>query len=144
MNTRMVFSVLGRVLCIEAALMLLPAAAALYYGENPSAFLLTILITALVGTGLVLLKPKSTSMFAREGFLCVGLSWIALSLFGALPFVFSGDIPNYTDAFFETVSGFTTTGSTILAEIESLPRGMNFWRCWFPIPMCCSPAIRPF
>ena len=128
MNTRMVFSVLGRVLCIEAALMLLPAAVALYSGENPIAFLLTILITALVGTGLVLLKPKSTSMFAKEGFLCVGLSWITLSLFGALPFVFSGDIPRFTDAFFETVSGFTTTGASILTDVEEMSRGCMFWR----------------
>jgi len=128
MNTGMVLSVLGRVLCIEAALMLLPTAASLCFGESPAPFLLAILITALIGGGLLLLRPKSSEMYAKEGFLCVGLSWICMSLCGALPFVFSGDIPSYTDAFFETVSGFTTTGASILTDVESLSRGCMFWR----------------
>ncbi|MBQ4320598.1 MAG: TrkH family potassium uptake protein [Oscillospiraceae bacterium] len=128
MNIRMVLSVLGRVLCIEAVLMLLPMTAGLCYGESPVPFLITILITALAGMALLLMKPKSGEMYAKEGFLCVGLSWITLSLFGALPFVFSGDIPRYTDAFFETVSGFTTTGASVLSDAEALSRGCMFWR----------------
>ena len=76
----------------------------------------------------VLLKPKDTRIYAREGFVCVSAAWILLSAFGALPFVFSGAIPSYIDALFETVSGFTTTGATILPAVEHLPRGILLWR----------------
>ena len=73
-------------------------------------------------------EPKSKRIYSKEGFAIVGLAWLLWSAFGALPFVLSGSIPHYIDAFFETVSGFTTTGSTILTEIEILPKGIAFWR----------------
>ncbi len=128
MNRRMVLNVLGRVLCIEAVLLVLPMITALCYGESVVPFLLTMLLCGFAGGVMVAVKPKTGEMFAKEGFFCVGLSWVLMSAFGALPFVFSGDIPSYTDAFFETVSGLTTTGSTILPEVESMSRGCMFWR----------------
>ena len=129
MNYRVLFKVLGRVLLIEAGLLAAPMLTALIYGESPMPFLWT--IAAVLTAAAVLLIPgrKADGVFqAREGFVSVSLSWILMSLFGALPFVFSGAIPNYIDALFETVSGITTTGSSILAEVESLPRGILFWR----------------
>ena len=96
--------------------------------EPLSPFLWTIFILLLAGGGLNAAKPRTADIFAREGFVCVGLSWVLMSVFGALPFVFSGDIPNYLDALFETVSGFTTTGASILSNPERLSRGCMFWR----------------
>lgn len=128
MNYRMIFKVLGLILLCLAALMLLPLIAGLCYGENVLNFVITIGITALFGFILSRTKPRTTGIFAREGFVIVGLGWILMSLFGALPFVISGSIPNYIDAVFETVSGFTTTGATILNDIEALPRADMFWR----------------
>ena len=128
MNYRMIAFILGRVLLILAALMLLPLIAALVYGESVLPFVVTILLTALCGGALLLIRPKTREIYAREGFSCVGLSWLAMSLLGSLPFVISGDIPRFVDAFFETVSGFTTTGASILNDIESLSRSGLFWR----------------
>ena len=128
MNYRMIAYILGRVLLILALLMLLPLIAAIVYGESVLPFVVTILITAFCGGVLLLIKPRSRDIYAREGFSCVGLSWLAMSLLGALPFVISGDIPRFIDAFFETVSGFTTTGASILNDIESLSRSGLFWR----------------
>ncbi len=128
MNYKAVGNILGKVLLAEAALLLLPLAAAAAFREPVFPFLYTILILLLFGIGLNTLKPSSPHLFAREGFVCVGLSWVLMSAFGALPFVFSGDIPNYIDALFETVSGFTTTGASILANPERLSRGCMFWR----------------
>ena len=128
MNYRMIASILGRVLLILAALMLLPFATALIYGESVLPFAVTILVTALCGGAMLLLRPRTREIYAREGFVCVGLSWLSMSLLGALPFVISGDIPRFVDAFFETVSGFTTTGASILNDIESLSRSGLFWR----------------
>ena len=128
MNYRMIAFILGRVLLILAALMLLPLIAALVYGESVLPFVVTILLTALCGGVLLLIRPKTREIYAREGFSCVGLSWLAMSLLGSLPFVISGDIPRFVDAFFETVSGFTTTGASILNDIESLSRSGLFWR----------------
>ena len=128
MNYRMIFRVLGLLLQCLAALMLLPLIAGLCYGENVMNFVITIIAAAAAGFLLARVKPKSTGIFAREGFVIVGLGWIVISLFGALPFVISGSIPNYIDAVFETVSGFTTTGATILNDIESMPRADLFWR----------------
>ena len=128
MNYRMIAFILGRVLLILAALMLLPLIAALVYGESVLPFVVTILLTALCGGVLLLFRPKTREIYAREGFSCVGLSWLAMSLLGSLPFVISGDIPRFVDAFFETVSGFTTTGASILNDIESLSRSGLFWR----------------
>ena len=128
MNYRMIAFILGRVLLILAALMLLPLVTALVYGESVLPFVVTILLTALCGGVLLLIRPKTREIYAREGFSCVGLSWLAMSLLGSLPFVISGDIPRFVDAFFETVSGFTTTGASILNDIESLSRSGLFWR----------------
>ncbi len=128
MNYRMIAFILGRVLLILAALMLLPLIAALVYAESALPFVVTILLTAAIGGALLLVKPRSRELYAREGFACVGLSWLAMSLLGCVPFLISGDIPHFVDAFFETVSGFTTTGASILNDIESLSRSGLFWR----------------
>ncbi|MDD6681648.1 MAG: TrkH family potassium uptake protein [Clostridiales bacterium] len=130
MNYRLVFRLLGRLLIIEAALMLPSLAVSLIYGQGDAmAFVYTILLTAMVGAfpGF-LIKPLRMDLNAKDGMVVAGLCWILLSFFGALPGVFSGVIPSIVDSFFEAVSGFTTTGSTILTEIESLPRGILFWR----------------
>ena len=128
MNYRMVGNTLGKVLLAEAALLFLPLTAAAVSRESVLPFLAVIGILLAAGALLLMLRPRSTEMFAREGFVCVGLSWILMSVFGALPFVVSGDIPRYIDALFETISGFTTTGASILEDPERLSRGCMFWR----------------
>ncbi len=129
MNARMLGYLFGILLSIEAALLCVPLLIAAVYREPLAPFLLTMGILLAVAIPLVALRPgKDRRFFAREGFVVAAGSWILLSLFGALPFVLSGAIPHYVDAVFETVSGFTTTGATILSEIESLPRGILFWR----------------
>ena len=128
MNYRMIARILGMVLLILAALLVLPLIAGLCYGENVLNFAVTIAAAAALGGIFMLFKPKNRDIYAREGFTAVGLSWILMSLLGALPFVISGDIPHYVDALFETVSGFTTTGSSLLTDIEGMSRGCMFWR----------------
>ena len=128
MNTRMLGYLLGIILLIEAILLLFPTAVALIYGENPLPFLGTVGILLLLSIPAILTKPKNTRIYAKDGFICVAAAWILLSVFGALPFVFSGAIPNFISALFETASGLTTTGASILTEVESLPRGILFWR----------------
>ena len=128
MNYRIVCNILGKVLLAEALLLLLPLGTALLYRESALPFLYTILPLLFLGGGLSRIRLRSSDFFAREGFVTVGLSWILVSAFGALPFVFSGDIPRYIDALFETVSGFTTTGASILENVETLTRGCMFWR----------------
>ncbi len=131
MNYKVVFSMLGKTLLIEAVLLLIPALVGVIYQENNFiAFLLPILLLIAVGTPLTFLKSKDNSLYAKEGFVIVSLTWIVFSLVGALPFVISGEIPNYINALFETVSGFTTTGATIFsgAELENLSKAMMFWR----------------
>jgi trk system potassium uptake protein TrkH len=123
----------GNILAVEGVMLLLPLLCSLIYGEKDSvfSFLITALITLAVGLSFsLLLKTKNRNIFAREGFAIVALSWITMSLFGALPFVISGAIPSYVDAFFETVSGFTTTGATILSgsQIEGMSHGLLLWR----------------
>ena len=119
----------GVLLLIEAALLFLPLLVAILYDESVLPYLITIAALSAVGIPLLLLKPKNDRrLYARDGFVCAAGSWILLSLFGALPFVISGAIPSYVDAVFETVSGFTTTGASILTEIEGLPYGILFWR----------------
>ena len=127
MNDRLVFRILGLILLIESALMLLPCAVALIYGERSGLyFLLAILASAGIGFPLSRIQVKQRGMFAREGFVIVALSWAAFSLIGCLPFVFSGTIPSFVDAFFEVVSGFTTTGASILNDVESMDFCMKF------------------
>ena len=124
----MIGYVIGRILVTEAALLALPAVTALTYGESLRPFLLTALLLVAVGLVMGRKKPARTALYAGDGFAVVALAWLLMSAFGALPFVLSGDIPFYVDAFFETVSGFTTTGASILTEIEPLHRGILFWR----------------
>lgn len=125
----MILKSLGVVVSIEALCMLPSLIVSLIYQQGDArSFLYSIIITIAVGVLLFLIRPKSTNFYARDGFAVVALSWILMSLFGSLPFLFSGAIPSPIDAFFETVSGFSTTGSTILQDIESLPKGILFWR----------------
>ena len=128
MNYRMLGYLLGLLLLLEGALLSLPMLVSIVYHESPLSFLYTMGIVLLVGVALVLQKPKDHRIYAKDGFVMVAGGWILLSLFGALPFVLSGAIPSYVDALFETVSGFTTTGSSILTAIEGLPKGILFWR----------------
>lgn len=128
MNYRMLGYLLSIILLIEAALLLIPTGVAIGYGESPLPFLITIAILVIISLPSIIFKPENKRIFAREGFICAASAWVLLSAFGALPFVISGAIPNYIDAFFETVSGLTTTGATLLTEIESLPKGILFWR----------------
>ena len=126
----MILNTVGLMLKVEAVLLLLPAIAALIYGES---CLWSILISAAIslaaGFALTLLsRPKTQVIYAREGFITVALAWVAVSAVGALPFWISREIPSYIDAFFETVSGFTTTGASILENVEVMSRGLLFWR----------------
>ena len=129
MNYRAVLRYMGQVLSIEGLFMLPALLVCLLYGEGgpAKAFLLSILLT--LGLGFALSRiPLKDSIYAREGFVIVALSWVAISLFGALPFWVSREIPRFVDAFFETVSGFTTTGASILTDIEAMSYGMLYWR----------------
>jgi trk system potassium uptake protein len=129
MNYKMIAYVLGFVLKIEAAFMTLALIVALYYKENSAwAIAITMAVTLAVGFLLGSVKLKNKVIHAKEGLVTVALSWIVMSLLGTLPFYISGTIPSYLDGFFEVVSGFTTTGASILTDIESLPKGILFWR----------------
>ncbi|MFQ9147720.1 MAG: TrkH family potassium uptake protein [Eubacteriales bacterium] len=129
MNYRMVSYIIGQIVRVEGILMIPPLVVSVIYGESAfAAFLIPIVLSVAAGTLLTIKKPSNPDIFAKEGFVTVGLSWIIMSLIGALPFVIDGCIPSFVDAFFETVSGFTTTGASILTEIESLGRGMLLWR----------------
>ena len=125
MNYRMLGYLFGIIMLIEAALMTLPMIVSLIFGESLVPFLLTVAVLIVLSLPLICRKPKDTRIYAKEGFVTAAGAWVLLSLFGALPFFFSGAIPNYIDAFFETVSGFTTTGASILTEVESLPKAEN-------------------
>ena len=128
MNRRMICRVLGFILECLAGLLILPTVAGLCYGESITHFLITMALSGLLGFLLTRIKPYSDVIYAKDGFVVVSLGWVLMSLIGALPFVLSGDIPNYIDALFETVSGFTTTGASILDDVEGLSRGCMFWR----------------
>ena len=129
MNKRMIAYILGILLLCEAGLLLLPTIVSLIYGESVvTSFLATIALLVATGLILVAMKPKNKTIYARHGLVIVALGWILMSLFGALPFYFSGEIPNYLNALFESVSGFTTTGSSILTDVEALSKSMLFWR----------------
>lgn len=129
MNKSIILHILGWISCFEAAFLILPVIVALIYGENSVfAFLITIGICLIIGVPLALRKPKNRTFFAKEGFISVALGWILLSLIGSLPFLISGQIPNPVDALFEIVSGFTTTGSSILNNVDVLDKSMLFWR----------------
>ena len=129
MNYKIISYNIGRILLVEAALLVLPAIVSIIYSDGVLASY-AVTIAALAITGLIATKkkPGNKSLYAKEGYIIVALTWILMSLFGALPFYLSGGIPNFIDAFFETVSGFTTTGSTILSNVEGLPKSLLFWR----------------
>lgn len=130
MNYAIVLRLLSYILYCEAALLLLPAMASLIYGEWMvlGVFLLTAALSAVAGALLHRIKPKSQIFYMREGFATTALCWLLISVVGAVPFVLTGSIPNPVDAMFETVSGFTTTGASILPGVEGLPNGILFWR----------------
>ena len=129
MNKQMIRYVLGLVLLIEGALLLLPLAVALLYrGASWIYFIATIGVCLALGGCMTLRKPQRRALFPKDGFVIAALSWIVISLVGALPFCLSGQIPRYIDALFEMISGFTTTGSSILTQVEALDHGMLFWR----------------
>ena len=131
MNYKMMGKFLSQILIVEAGFMVPALLISLYTGSRAAVygFGLSILITAGVGALNVLFLQKfHPSFFAREGMVCVAGSWIAISFFGCLPFVFSREIPNFVDALFEIVSGFTTTGSSILGDVEALSPGIMYWR----------------
>ncbi|MBQ8794900.1 MAG: TrkH family potassium uptake protein [Clostridia bacterium] len=130
MNRRMVLNTVGHIILAEAALLLLPAIVSVIYMEKCLwAFLITIGIALSLGLLLKFTtKPDSKVIYAKEGFVIVTYAWLLMSAIGALPFVISGEIPHFIDAFFETVSGFTTTGASILTDVESMSHGILFWR----------------
>lgn len=129
MNKSIILHILGWIMIFEAAFMLLPVIVALIYGEPSGySFLITIGVCLIIGIPLALKKPKSRVFYAKEGFISVALGWIILSFMGSLPFYISGQIPHFVDAIFEIVSGFTTTGSSILSDVEALDKCMIFWR----------------
>lgn len=129
MNLRAVIYILGWVLIIEGAFMLLPFIVGLIYHEPQGfIFLCMSFITLAAGGAAILFKQRNMNFFAREGFAVVSTSWIILSIFGCLPFILTGEIPSFTDALFETISGFTTTGTSILTDVESLSHASLFWR----------------
>ena len=130
MNYRMLGYVLGRIFMVEAALLLPPSIVAVIHGEWSClfAFVVTAVGLAVLGLVLGLRSPANSAIYAREGLVIVALAWVLMSVFGALPFIISGDIPFFVDAFFETVSGFTTTGSSILRDVEAMSYSMLFWR----------------
>lgn len=129
MNYRMIKYITGWLLIFEALFMTVPAVTAIVYRESDLWYFLMVMAGCLILGGLMIIrKPPSTTLYAKEGFVIVSLSWIVLSLVGALPFFISGAIPHYIDALFETVSGFTTTGASILTEVESQSHAMLIWR----------------
>ena len=130
LNYRIIYKVIGTLLYIEAVMMMWCMGISLYMREDDSmAFIIAVALTLMGGIGLRFLGRKSeNSLGRREAYLLVTLTWIIFSLFGSLPFIISGYISDFTNAYFETISGFTTTGCSILDEVEVLPHGLLFWR----------------
>ncbi len=129
MNYSIIAYLLGMILNLSAVLMLLPSLVALIYRDyNGVYFLITMAFCLLIGIPLTIRKPKKKAFYTREGYVTVALSWIILSCIGAAPFILSKSIPHPLDALFETISGFTTTGASILSDVEALSRSMLFWR----------------
>ena len=132
MNYKMIRYIIGMILIAESAFMVLPMLVSVFYKEYDvlMPFVYSILAALAAGILFDLKKPKNDLVFARESYIAVAAGWIFVSFFGAMPFYLSGSIPSLVDALFETVSGFTTTGATILADVETLPKGILFWRAF--------------
>lgn len=130
MNKKIVLSILGKILWAEAILLVLPLIVSLIYGNGCTvAFLITIAVAVAIALPLIIFcKTENKRIYSKEGFVIVSLAWIIMSVIGTLPFVISGEIPSFIDAFFETVSGFTTTGASILTDVEGMSEGLLFWR----------------
>ncbi len=134
MNVKMIIYMLGWLLNTVAALMLLPFAVSIYYHEESGKyFLACALVLFMMGLVMVAKKPEKRSFFAKEGYVVTALSWLLLSICGSIPFYLSGEIPSFTNALFECISGFTTTGASILSSVEDMSRCMNFWRCFIQL-----------
>ena len=131
MNYRKLGNILGKIMILEGILMLAPMVVSLIYRESLRhvlAFAIPIAALALLGVLLQLPKPRRSSLYQKEGFALTSLAWIVMALFGAVPFVINGDIPNYIDACFEIMSGFTTTGASIITDITAISHSSLFWR----------------
>lgn len=134
LNWAMIGNVLGMVLIAQACLMVLPVIVDLIYQEGLyDSYLIVIGICLVLGYALTRTRAKVNNYFAKDGMIAVGLAWIVVSFFGGLPFYLSGEIPSFVDCFFEAVSGFTTTGSSILTEVESLKHATLFWRMLYTL-----------
>ena len=130
MNYRMTVYILGKMLGVEGLVLFIPMIVAMIYREDSFIYFpITSAILMVIYLFFGRKKPKNTNIYMKDGLVIVAAAWLLWSIFGALPFFLSGSIPNYVDALFETVSGFTTTGSTILENVSGLSYGMNFWRC---------------
>lgn len=129
MNGGMIRFILGSVLKVESALLLFPCIVAVFYKESAGYwFLCTAVLSFVLGYLLSRKKPHNTVFYLKEGCVTTAMSWIVISLVGCLPFYLSGEIPSFTDALFETISGFTTTGASILSDVECLSQSILFWR----------------
>ena len=135
MNYGIVIKTLGKILVLEAVMMIFPSVVSLLYNQHDkTAFAVTLAVTGLTGIFLSRFPAKTNTIKVREGLTIVTFAWILASFFGSLPFVFSGSVDSFVDAFFESVSGLTTTGATIIDNVEALPQGILFWRSfthWF-------------
>lgn len=131
MNYRFIAYIMGWILNIQGVFLLVPSLVALYYKEESGfAFLIAAGISLALGALATVKKPKNKSFYAKDGFVSVALGWVVLSISGALPFLISREIPSVFDALFETISGYTTTGATILTDVEALSKSLLFWRCF--------------
>ena len=129
MNGGIIIYILGCVLRIEALFMVFPCIVSVIYGESAGYwFLVTAAVSGIIGTLIARRKPKNMVFYLKEGGVATALSWIIMSLVGCLPFYLSGEIPSFVDALFETISGFTTTGASILSDVEALSKSCLFWR----------------
>lgn len=129
MNYRFISYIVGWILNFQGIFLIIPSFISLYYGENSGfAYVVSSILCFVIGIVLTLKKPANKAFYAKEGFISVAVCWIVLSITGALPFVINGEIPSIVDAMFETISGFTTTGATILSDVEALSKCNLFWR----------------
>lgn len=129
MNYKMISYIMGQIFKVEAGLLIISLIVSAIYGEDLLlAFAVPVLALLAIGIPLTIKKPSKKSFYAKEGFIVVALSWFLFSAFGALPFCISGEIPSFIDAYFETVSGFTTTGATLVGNVEGMSHGLLFWR----------------